>query len=124
MPPIKVHNVCKTTPQQKRLLGGEEVQWCGLDTASIWQLKLPGGVFVGYPKPFTLTIVGKNAQPDPALIVVPKPPSTLISRYVFKINGDGCVSLAAPPEIVIEASFKATRKPKTYAKTKPKAKRK
>ena len=118
MPSIKIHDVCKTTPQMQRLRGGDGVQWRGSNTLPICTLKLPGGLFVNHPRPFDLDIAGTTAQPNPPLQVVPNPPNTLISRYIFKLNGAGCFIDDEPPEIVIEANFQAKRKPKTKPKRK------
>ena len=90
--------------------GFDEVQWRGSNTLPICTLKLPGGVFVDHPIPFDLDIAGTGWQPDPPLKLVPNVPNTLISRYVFKISGAGCLINDPPPEIVIEADFRGKRK--------------
>ena len=118
MPSIKIHDVCDTTPQQQRLRAGDGVQWRGSNTLPICTLKLPGGLFVNCPSPFNLNIVGTGAQPNPPLQVVPNPPNALISRYIFKLNGAGCLIDDPPPEIVIEANFQTKRKPKSKPKRK------
>ena len=111
---ITIHSVCKTTPQQARMGGStgfDEVQWRGSNSLPICLLQLPGGIFVDHPDPFDLTIAGTGWQPVSPLRLVPNAPNTLLSRYVFKISGSGCLINEPPPEIIIEANFRPRKTP-------------
>ena len=106
--PVKVTitSPCNTSNNSARLSasGDNQIQWHATGDKS-YTLKLPNGVFEGYPGTgtFDLAISGPGFQPEPPLTLIAQPAAQTISNYIFEA-GYNCVGINndPPPDIVID----------------------
>ena len=106
--PVKVTitSQCDTSNNSARLSssGDNQIQWHAAGDKS-YTLKLPNGVFEGYPGTgtFDLAISGPGFQPEPPLTLMAQPAAQTISNYIFE-DGYNCgdIKTDPPPDIVID----------------------
>jgi hypothetical protein len=103
---VTIQSVCNSNPQAGQMGGANEpseIQWQATGSES-YSLQLPGGVFVGYPNAFTLTITGTGWQPSTPLQIASNATAQSISNYIYQ-NGSNCDNPGGdnPPDIIIDS---------------------
>jgi len=119
---ITIKSTCLTKPPHPHMGGGgfNTVRWHSAPP-EFYILRLPGGYFEGYPIDFQLPVPTSGFTGT--LTLVKSPPAAPIVNYIYDKDGRPCITLADPPDIIIDSSF-IKRPSKKPVKKKPAKKKK
>ncbi len=99
---IEIIDKCNTLephPHMDSQTGYTHVQW-KCRTGKSYTLHLPGGVFVRHSADFHLQVNDSDWVPDHALERIPNITCKIVN-YIYDSSGNNCVTLADPPDILI-----------------------